>query len=110
MDLQKKTLVVLITFLILAVALTGIFVSAILLTNYQTLEKEYMTNDLVQTVSLLTNNEKALSAIAATGARGTIPTILLPENGRITCRETLMRTCLPTCTSVFLSSPTRPEG
>jgi len=64
MDLQKKTLVVLITFLILAVALTGIFVSAILLTNYQTLEKEYMTNDLVQTVSLLTNNEKALSAIA----------------------------------------------
>jgi len=65
MDLQKKTLVVLITFLILAVALTGFFVAAILLTNYQSLEREYMTNDLMQTVSLVTNNEKSLSALAS---------------------------------------------
>jgi len=64
MDLQKKTLVVLITFLILAVALTGIFVAAILLANYQTLEKEYMTNDLMQTVSVFENNERTLSAVA----------------------------------------------
>jgi PAS domain S-box len=65
MDLQKKTLLVLVTFLILAVALTGVFVAAILLANYQTLEKEYMTNDLMQTVSVFKNNERTLSAVAS---------------------------------------------
>jgi len=65
MDLQKKTLIVLVTFLILAVALTGLFVTVILLSNYQSLEKEYMTNDVMRTVSQLKNDERTLSAIAS---------------------------------------------
>ena len=64
MDLQKKTLLVLISFLILAIALTSVFVTVILLTNYQSLEQEYITNDLNHIVSQLNNEESTLSAIA----------------------------------------------
>jgi len=63
MDLQKKTLIVLVTFLILAIALTGVFVTAILLSNYQSLEQKYITNDLDRTVSQIKNDERTISAI-----------------------------------------------
>lgn len=65
MDLQKKTLLILITFLILTIALTSIFVTLILLSNYQSLEREYVTNDLKHVYIQLNNEENTLSAIAS---------------------------------------------
>ncbi|MFA6362159.1 CHASE4 domain-containing protein [Methanoregula sp.] len=63
MDLQKKTLIVLVTFLILAIALTGVFVTVLLLSNYQSLEQKYITNDLDRTISQIKNEEHTISAI-----------------------------------------------
>jgi PAS domain S-box-containing protein len=63
MDLQKKTLIILVTFLILAIALTGVFVTSILLSNYQALEQEHMTKDLNLVVSQMNNEVSTLTAI-----------------------------------------------
>jgi PAS domain S-box-containing protein len=63
MDLQKKTLLILVTFLILAIALTGVFVTSILLSNYQSLEQAHMTKDLSLVVSQINNEVSTLSAI-----------------------------------------------
>ena len=65
MNLQQKTMVVLLIIFIALIAVVGVFVSSIILTSYSSLENEYTAKDLSHAVSHIEEEATTLAAIAA---------------------------------------------
>ncbi len=65
MNLQKKTLLVLVLSFIAVIAFISIFVSGILLDGYSNLEKNYVEKDLLQAQNKLQENTGSLSLIVS---------------------------------------------
>jgi PAS domain S-box-containing protein len=65
MNLQQKTMVVLLIVFIALIAIVGTFVSSILLSSFSSLESEYIAKDLDHAVNHIDDEESVLSAIAA---------------------------------------------
>ena len=65
MNLQKKTLLVFILFLCFVMVALIIFISAITLSNYNTLEREYIEKDLEQAQNMLNDEVRSLGTLAS---------------------------------------------
>ena len=65
MNLQERTILVLLITLIAVLSIISIFVSAIYLSSYTSLEQDYVAKDLRGAVSTLDNEQATLAAIVA---------------------------------------------
>ena len=65
MNLQQKTILVLLIVFIALIAIVGTFVSSILLSSYGSLENEYAAKDLNHTINYVGNEASGLAAITA---------------------------------------------
>jgi PAS domain S-box-containing protein len=65
MNLQEKTLVILVASIIAVTLFITVFVSGILLTSYSNLEKGYVEKDLQQVLNKVHDDEASLSAIVS---------------------------------------------
>ncbi|HUH79635.1 MAG TPA: PAS domain S-box protein [Methanoregula sp.] len=93
MNLQEKTVLVLVILLIALIAVISVFVSSILLSSYTSLDSDYAQKDIIQAVNQMNSEKSDLSSIVADWgpwddtydfANGTRPdyvsTNLIPEN------------------------------